>query len=181
MFMENNDHSAAQNQYGDLSYTEQDGKVEVNAFVGRGVEFKGTIIYNGTIRIDGTMEGEIQTEGCLLVGDGAVLTAKVKAGVVICKGTVTGDIVADDKVQLLSPAVLNGSVATPLLSMEEGVTFNGKVDMTAGESRNVAHLQGRTGHSQRRSGVSYASAGQKEVARSAQGDGNQLVGVPDNS
>lgn len=181
MFTGKNDPPSAQRQYGDLSYREQEPDGEVNAFVGRGVEFKGTIIYNGTIRIDGTMEGEIQTEGCLLVGDGAVLTAKVRAGVVICKGTLTGDIVADEKIQLLSPAVLNGSVTTPLLSMEEGVIFNGKVDMTAGERGTVADLPDRTAHAPRRSGADHASTGHKAAARQSQGDGSELVGVPDNA
>ncbi len=179
MLMEKRDQQAMQNQYRDLSYTEQGRNGDVNAFVGHGVEFKGRIIYHGTVRIDGTMEGEIQTEGCLLVGDGAVLTAKVRAGVVICKGTITGDIVADEKVQLLSPAVLNGSVATPLLSMEEGVMFNGKVDMTAGGTVAVAPLQNGVAHAQRRSGAEYAHAGQKAGARQGQGDGNQFVGTPE--
>lgn len=181
MFMGKSDQQAMHNQYRDLSYTETDRNGDVNAFVGRGVEFKGTIIYHGTVRIDGTMEGEIQTEGCLLVGDGAVLTARVRAGVVICKGTVTGDIVADDKVQLLAPAVLNGSVATPLLSMEEGVMFNGKVDMTAGDKPAVARMHNRGGNGPRRSGLSHASVEQKEGGRQQQGVGDQLTGVPDNS
>lgn len=179
--MGKNEQQAMQNQYRDLSFTEQGQNGDVNAFVGRGVEFKGTIIYHGTVRIDGTMEGEIQTEGCLLVGDGAVLTAKVRAGVVICKGTMTGDIVAVEKVQLVAPAALNGSVTTPLLSMEEGVVFNGKVDMTADESANVAHLHRQAGNSMRRQDPDHAHKGQRAVARPAHSDGNQLVGVPDNS
>lgn len=180
MLMGKHDQQATQNQYRDLSYTEQDRDGEVNAFVGRGVEFKGRIIYHGTIRIDGTMEGEIQTEGCLLVGDGAVLTAKVRAGVVICKGTMSGDIAADEKVQLLSPAVLNGSVVTPLLSMEEGVTFNGKVDMAAPDAETVP-LQRPAGIGQRRPGTDHASAGQRGASRQAQSEGVELVGTPDNS
>ena len=56
---------------------------EVIAFVGKGVEFKGTITYNGTVRIDGFLDGEIHTEGILLVGEEAVITAKVSAGTVI--------------------------------------------------------------------------------------------------
>lgn len=102
----------------------------VNAFVGKGVEFKGVISYNGTVRIDGHMEGEIHTEGTLLVGEEAVITATVSAGTIICKGKITGDIQAKEKVKLRTPAILNGSVTTPTLSMEEGVLFNGSCEMT---------------------------------------------------
>ena len=102
---------------------------DVNAFIGKGVEFKGNINYNGTIRIDGKMEGEVSTEGCFLVGEDAVVTAKVTAGTIISKGTIVGDVVAKEKVRLRAPAVLNGTLTTPMLSMEEGVLFNGTVQM----------------------------------------------------
>jgi cytoskeletal protein CcmA (bactofilin family) len=110
---------------------------DVIAFVGKGVEFKGVITYNGTVRIDGNLDGEIHTEGILLVGEDAVLTAKISAGTVISKGKITGDIVASDKVRLLSPAILNGSVKAPMLSMEEGVLFNGSCEMARGEIREL--------------------------------------------
>ncbi len=106
---------------------------EVIAFVGRGVEFKGVITYNGTVRIDGRLDGEIHTEGVLVVGEDAVLTAQITAGTVISRGKITGDIVASGKVRLESPAVLNGSVKAPLLSIEEGVLFNGSLEMAKAE------------------------------------------------
>ena len=46
---------------------------------------------------------------------------------------ITGDISAKEKVRLLSPAILNGSVKTPTLSMEEGVLFNGNIEMAHAE------------------------------------------------
>ncbi len=107
-----------------------DSNQSVNAFVGKGVAFKGVISYNGTVRIDGTMEGEIHTEGTLLIGEEAVITATVNAGTIICKGKITGDLQAKEKVRLRAPAVLNGSVVTPMLSMEEGVLFNGSCEMS---------------------------------------------------
>lgn len=106
---------------------------EVIAFIGRGVEFKGVITYNGTVRIDGRLDGEIHTEGVLVVGEDAVITAQVTAGTVISRGKITGDIVAAGKVRLQAPAVLNGSVKAPLLSIEEGVLFNGSLEMAKAE------------------------------------------------
>jgi cytoskeletal protein CcmA (bactofilin family) len=68
-----------------------------------------------------------------LVGEDAVLTAKINAGTVVSKGKITGDLIVKEKVRLLSPATLNGSVKTPMLSMEEGVLFNGSIEMARGE------------------------------------------------
>lgn len=105
------------------------GTEDISAFVGKGVEFKGTISYSGTVRIDGYLDGEIHTDGILLIGDDAVLQAKITAGTVVCKGKITGDIVVKEQVKLRAPAVVNGSVKTPLLSIEDGVLFNGNLEM----------------------------------------------------
>lgn len=103
---------------------------DIIAFVGKGVEFKGTISYSGTVRIDGYLDGEIHTDGVLLVGDEAVIQAKVTAGTIVCKGKITGDISAKERVKLRAPAVFNGSMKTPVLSMEDGVLFNGELEMS---------------------------------------------------
>lgn len=113
----------------------REGNEEINAFVGKGVSFKGVITYNGTVRIDGNLDGEIHTEGVLLVGEDAVLNAKITAGTVVCKGKITGDISAREKVKLRAPAVVNAGVKAPLISMEEGVVFNGSLEMSQPATR----------------------------------------------
>lgn len=113
----------------------REGNEEINAFVGKGVSFKGVISYNGTVRIDGNLDGEIHTEGILLVGEDAVLNAKITAGTVVCKGKITGDISAREKVKLRAPAVVNAGLKAPLISMEEGVVFNGTLEMSQPASR----------------------------------------------
>ncbi len=110
----------------------KEGAEDISAFVGKGVEFKGTISYSGTVRIDGSLDGEIRTDGTLLVGEEAVIQAKVTAGTIVCKGKITGDVIAKERVKLRAPAVINGSVKTPMLSMEDGVLFNGGLEMSQG-------------------------------------------------
>jgi cytoskeletal protein CcmA (bactofilin family) len=55
--------------------------------------------------------------------------ADVQAGVVVCGGTIDGNVVARERVQLLAPSVLTGTVRTPLLIIEEGAQFNGTCEM----------------------------------------------------
>jgi cytoskeletal protein CcmA (bactofilin family) len=107
---------------------------DIIAYVGKGVEFKGVITYNGTVRIDGLFDGEIHAQGVLLVGEDAVITAKVSAATIISKGKITGEVAAHEKIKLLAPAMLHGSVKTPMLSMEEGVLFNGSCEMAHAEA-----------------------------------------------
>jgi cytoskeletal protein CcmA (bactofilin family) len=109
---------------------------DIIAFVGEEVTFKGTIRYQGTVRVDGRLEGEIYTDGNLIIGQKAVITAKIEAGTLTCQGRITGEVLAKDRVKLLSPAVFDGSITTPSLSMDEGVMFNGSCNMpTKGERK----------------------------------------------
>lgn len=102
---------------------------DIIAFVGEEVTFKGTIRYQGTVRVDGRLEGEIYTDGSLIIGQKAVIAAKIHAGTIMCQGQLTGDVEARHRVKLLSPAVFEGTITSPLLSMDEGVVFNGTCNM----------------------------------------------------
>ena len=111
----------------------------VSAFVGKGVAFKGVITYSGTVRIDGSLDGEIHADGGLIVGPEAVITAKITAGSVVSEGTITGDIQATERITLLSPAVIQGSLKTPVLSIEEGVRMNGTLEMAESVQQAPSH------------------------------------------
>ena len=102
---------------------------DIIAFVGEEVTFKGTIRYQGTVRVDGRLEGEIYTDGNLIIGQKAVIAAKIHAGTIMCQGQLTGDVEAKHRVKLLSPAVFEGTITSPLLSIDEGVVFNGTCNM----------------------------------------------------
>jgi cytoskeletal protein CcmA (bactofilin family) len=118
---------------------------EIVAFLGKGTEFKGMITYDGTIRIDGKVEGEIITQGTLIVGESAVIQAEISAGSIVCGGKITGNVVAHQKVHLLSKAVLSGSVTTPNLIIDEGVSFNGRCEMNRGQKEeSIVPLQAVT-------------------------------------
>lgn len=97
-------------------------------FLGKGSQFKGIVTFEGMIRIDGRLEGEIHTKGTLVVGEHAVIEGDVSADVVISGGRVTGNIIAKEKVQLLSTGIVLGTIKTPLLSVEEGVRFMGNCE-----------------------------------------------------
>jgi len=92
----------------------------IAAFIGRQVECKGVIRFKGNVRIEGRLEGEILTQGTILVGEQAVVNAKIQAGSIISKGRISGTIVAQKEIRLFSSAILQGSMNTPHLSMEKG-------------------------------------------------------------
>jgi cytoskeletal protein CcmA (bactofilin family) len=114
-----------------------DGK-ESFTFLDKGSHFKGIISFEGRIRIDGRLEGEIHTKGTLEVGEDAIIEGDISADVVISSGRVTGNITASEKVQLLSTGVVLGTIKTPILSVEEGVRFLGSCEAAGrGEVRTL--------------------------------------------
>ncbi|MGD9850573.1 MAG: polymer-forming cytoskeletal protein [Nitrospirales bacterium] len=104
-------------------------KHEVVAFFGSGVKCTGEIWYEGSVQIDGQLEGMVHTKGTLVVGRQAEVRATIEAGTVVCKGNIYGNVVAREKVNLLCPGFIDGTLTTPQLSVETGGMFNGKVSM----------------------------------------------------
>jgi cytoskeletal protein CcmA (bactofilin family) len=107
---------------------------EITAFLGKGTEFKGVLSFEGTIRVDGKVEGEVISKDTLIAGDGALLQGEITVGTLISSGKVVGNVNAAQKVHVIAPAKIEGNIKTPKLIIEEGVTFNGKCEMP-GESK----------------------------------------------
>ncbi len=109
---------------------------EITAFLGKGTEFKGVLSFEGTIRVDGKVDGEVVSKDTLIAGDESLLQGEISIGTLICSGKVMGNVHAIKKVHLLAPAKIQGNIKTPKLIIEEGVIFDGKCEM-AGEQKEV--------------------------------------------
>lgn len=121
---------AQEGEYPNLNAGRTVGELgDIVAFVGHEVEFSGVLTYKGNVRIDGTFDGEIETDDTLFIGEQANVKAQIRAGSVIASGRIKGDITAEQRVELKSPAIIDASISTPKLSMDNGVIFNGKVSM----------------------------------------------------
>ncbi len=100
-------------------------------FLGKGVDFKGKAKFDGSVRIDGQFDGQIFSHDSLVIGEQGIVKGEITCETLICSGKIEGNIVASQKVQLLKPAVLIGSIRTPSFSVEEGVLYQGMCDMGA--------------------------------------------------
>ena len=111
------------------------GKGNIIAFLGKETLFRGYLQFEGTVRIDGILEGEIHSKNTLIVGDGAVITGTVNVGRIVCGGTINGKVTAQEAIQFVKPSNIKGEIKTPVLQIEEGVIFNGTCEMTTGVSK----------------------------------------------
>ena len=93
------------------------------------VEIKGNLKFTGELTFEGKIDGEIQTEGTLNLGDSASVNGNINAQTVIVRGKVNGNIVAKDKIEIKTKAELFGDIRASKLAVEEGVTFVGKAEV----------------------------------------------------
>jgi len=106
-------------------------KGDIKAFLGPGSQFEGTLVFDEVVRIDGEFRGEIRSKDVLIVGETAVVNGDINVGTLVLSGRLQGTVIATDKVELLAPANLEGTVTTPILMVEKGVVFNGTLSMGA--------------------------------------------------
>lgn len=96
---------------------------------GSDTEFYGDLSFTKSLQINGKFEGEISSGGFLVIGEGAVVTANIKAETVILQGTVKGNIEALKKLEIHSTGALYGNIRTTKLKIADGVVFEGKCEM----------------------------------------------------
>jgi cytoskeletal protein CcmA (bactofilin family) len=112
---------------------------DTKAFLGKGAEFIGKLIFKGNVRIDGDFRGEIYGQGSVDVGQGALVQANMVVHSVYVGGEVHGSIEVKEKINIHSTGKLFGDVRTPVFIMEEGALFDGRSHMSESkEQKNIS-------------------------------------------
>ncbi|MDJ0985709.1 MAG: polymer-forming cytoskeletal protein [Desulfobacterales bacterium] len=106
-------------------------KIEsISTFIGFGSGIEGNVEFQGTMRLDGRVNGKITSKnGTLIVGEKAVIEADILVESIIIMGTVSGTIDAQKRIEVRPPGQLNGSIQAGVISIEPGGRFNGKCAM----------------------------------------------------
>jgi cytoskeletal protein CcmA (bactofilin family) len=102
------------------------------------VEIKGTIKFQKELLIDGKVEGEINSEGVLTIGENADIRGEIKTKSITVFGKVQGNITVSERCELKSKCTLQGDLKAARLIIEEGATFVGKSEVTSGMSVTAA-------------------------------------------
>ena len=108
---------------------------DIKAYLGEDTVFSGTLSFNGAVRIDGRMDGEVHTDDTLIVGENGTLEADITAGTVICRGKIKGTIKASKRIEIHANSEVVGSIAAPSLLVETGALFDGTCDMTGNDGK----------------------------------------------
>ena len=111
----------------------------LSGFVGSGTLVTGEANFKALMRVDGHLSGRItSSSGTLIVGANGKVDANIEVAIAVVHGTVNGDIIATQRLELGRAAKLNGNIQTPSLIIEQGALFEGSckmIKMNAGANK----------------------------------------------
>jgi excisionase family DNA binding protein len=109
----------------------EDKILDVDASMQGSLTFKDPV----NLRINGNFEGKLDTKGSLTIGQNATVHADINGEEIVVSGKVTGNIIADKQLKILSSAHIVGDITTPVLSVEPGAVVQGRCQMLSHTAR----------------------------------------------
>ncbi|CAN5540993.1 hypothetical protein BH10ACI3_BH10ACI3_07910 [soil metagenome] len=102
----------------------------LSGFVGHGTTLTGETEFHAMLRVDGHLIGTVTSEaGTLIIGTNGQVDANIMVAAAMINGTVNGDIIATEKLQLGRTARVMGNIHSPRLIVEEGAILEGSCSM----------------------------------------------------
>ena len=102
----------------------------LSGFVGGGTVVTGEANFKAMMRVDGHLSGRVSSSsGTLIVGANGKVDANIEVAIAIIHGTINGDIIATQRLELGRAAKVNGNIQTPSLVIEQGAVFEGSCKM----------------------------------------------------
>ncbi|WP_435261061.1 bactofilin family protein [Tenacibaculum sp. nBUS_03] len=97
--------------------------------IGKNTKITGDIISEGDFRIDGTLEGNIETKGRIIIGETGFIKGKADCTNADIEGKFSGDLQVSNTLTVKTSANITGDVVIGKLSVEPGATFNATCSM----------------------------------------------------
>jgi cytoskeletal protein CcmA (bactofilin family) len=108
----------------------------VISIIGPGMTVVGDCQTEGTVRIEGVVEGSIRAGKAVVIGKQGKVRGDIHTQDAVVSGHVTGTVVAESRLELQATCQIDGEVRTRRMQLEEGAVLNGTVEM--GEKKKAA-------------------------------------------
>ena len=107
-----------------------------DSHLAKGTEIIGTLFFEGTVVIDGHVEGEIIGQDKITVGENGFVTAnRISAASIVIAGAVKVKTIASRRIEILPTGKVWGDLASPVLSIHEGARFEGQAVRAGGSGK----------------------------------------------
>ena len=109
--------------------TLENSNLRVGTIVGDGAIFVGNLVVKDTVRVDGEVKGDVQTESVLIIGSKGRIDGNIEADTIFAGGLVKGDIHAKNKTEISSTGKVFGDITTKVIVIDENGVFQGHCEM----------------------------------------------------
>ncbi len=110
----------------------------VISIIGPGMKVVGDCHTDGTVRVEGTVEGSVQAGKAVVIGKNGVIKGDVVTQDAVISGRVVGKVIAHSRLELQATCRIEGEVHTRRMQLEEGAVLNGTVTMAERASKGEA-------------------------------------------
>ena len=105
----------------------------VISIIGPGMKVVGDCQCDGTVRVEGTVEGSIKAGKAVVIGKLGSVIGDIQTQDAVVSGRVTGTLIAESRLELQATCHIEGEVRTRRMQLEEGAVLNGTVHMSDGK------------------------------------------------
>ncbi|MCE2439619.1 MAG: polymer-forming cytoskeletal protein [Candidatus Latescibacteria bacterium] len=120
-----------------LGFKQKLEREAIKTVIGKGTVMEGSVKTEESIRLDGTLKGELHASGTLVIGPSGKVEAEiVRVRDAVIGGEISGNLEAEGSVKLEGSAVFSGDIAARSIVVEEGAIIKGKC--TAGDNNNLS-------------------------------------------
>lgn len=113
-----------------MSNPYDNAKTRAASVLGPTLKFKGELSADEDLLIQGKIEGTIKHSSSLTIGESGHIKADTTAEYIVVEGSVDGDLHGARSVKVRETADISGNICSPSVSLVEGATFNGNIDMS---------------------------------------------------
>jgi cytoskeletal protein CcmA (bactofilin family) len=99
------------------------------SIIAPGTKVNGDVETDGTLRVEGTVEGQIRAAKAVVVGKDGVVIGDIATQDAVIGGRVTGTVVAESRLELQATCVIDGEIRARRVKLDEGGKVNGQVAM----------------------------------------------------
>jgi cytoskeletal protein CcmA (bactofilin family) len=107
----------------------------INSIIGAGTTVNGDVAAPGFVRIDGSLKGDLRAKGRVVVGEKARMKSDISGTTITIGGVVQGNIMASERITILSTGLVLGDIITRRIQADEGCLIHGKVVVCQDEKR----------------------------------------------
>ena len=135
---------------------------KMNTFLGEDTKLEGKLRFHGIARVDGQFLGDVSADGILIVGEKGRVEGNSHVASVELGGEIRGDVLADDRIEILTTGRVFGDIQSPIVIMQEGAILQG-------------HCQTQKVEKQTQTSLSLSTEEEPEEKVSEKGDKNKAI------